>query len=106
MNAFFITAFFHTENPKNWNAFPHPASKQTIGDKFIDENQHRVLQIPSVVTRGDYNLLINPNHSDSAKVKIISAEKFPFSNASLGRIPGKKVFWQTGQKVLRDLSDS
>ena len=30
------------------------------------------------VTWGDYNLLINPNHSDFAKVKIITAERFPF----------------------------
>lgn len=64
--------------PRNWNTFPHPASTQTIGDKFINENKYCILQIPSAVTRGDYNLLINPNHSDFANIKIITAEKFPF----------------------------
>ena len=65
--------------PTDWNTFPHPASTQTPGDKFINENKHCVLQIPSVVTQGDYNLLINPNHSDFAKIKVITAEKFPFN---------------------------
>jgi RES domain-containing protein len=64
--------------PENWNAFPHPVSTQKIGDQFVNENKYGVLRIPSVVTRGDYNLLINPYHNDFKKIKIISAEKFPF----------------------------
>ena len=64
--------------PTNWNAFPHPVSTQVVGDKFIADNNYCVLQIPSVVTMGDYNLLINPYHSDFSKIKIIKIEKFPF----------------------------
>jgi RES domain-containing protein len=64
--------------PANWNTFPHPVSTQAIGDKFITDNKFCVLQIPSVVTQGDYNLLINPNHPDFAGIKIIAIENFPF----------------------------
>ena len=64
--------------PLNWNTFPHPASTQKIGDDFVNENKFCVLRIPSVVTQGDYNFLINPYHNDFKKVKIISVEKFPF----------------------------
>lgn len=64
--------------PTDWNDFPHPVSTQAIGDKFISENAYCVLQIPSAVTRGDYNLLINPRHSEFSKIKIIASEKFPF----------------------------
>ena len=64
--------------PIGWNAFPHPASTQAIGDKFVADNKYCVLQIPSAVTQGDYNLLINPYHSDFSKIKIIATEKFPF----------------------------
>ena len=67
-----------TDLPLNWNAFPHPISTQAIGDKFIIGNTHCILQIPSVVTQGGYNLLINPNHPDFARIKIIAVEKFPF----------------------------
>lgn len=64
--------------PADWNAFPHPNSTQAVGDKFISENKYCVLQIPSVVTSGDYNLLMNPHHSEFPKIKIIAIEKFPF----------------------------
>lgn len=64
--------------PLDWNMFPHSPSTQTIGDKFIADNKYCVLQVPSVVTQGDYNLLINPKHSDFKRIKIIAADKFPF----------------------------
>lgn len=64
--------------PADWNTFPHLVSTQIIGDKFIAENKYCILQIPSSVTQGDYNLLINPNHPDFAGIKITEIEKFPF----------------------------
>ncbi|MEO6637855.1 MAG: RES family NAD+ phosphorylase [Ginsengibacter sp.] len=66
--------------PVDWNTFPHPSTTQLIGDKFIADNKFCFLQIPSAVTQGDYNLLINPAHSEFRKIKIIKTEKFPFDN--------------------------
>lgn len=67
-----------TDLPADWNVFPHSISTQAVGDKFIADNHYCVLQIPSVVTQGDYNLLINPHHSEFPKIKILEIEKFPF----------------------------
>lgn len=64
--------------PEYWNAFPNPISTPAIGDRFVIENQYCILMMPSSVTQGDYNLLINPRHPDFAKIKIIGIEKFPF----------------------------
>lgn len=64
--------------PTNWNTFPHPSTTQSIGDQFVADNKFCVLQIPSAVTQGDYNLLINPCHPDVKQIKIIAIEKFPF----------------------------
>ena len=64
--------------PLDWNTFPHPTSTQSIGDKFVLENKNCILQVPSAVTKGDYNYLINPNHRDFSKIKIIQTHKFPF----------------------------
>lgn len=64
--------------PANWNEFPHPITTQSIGDKFVSDNNFCVLQIPSAVTQGDYNILINPNHTDFRKIEIVGLEKFPF----------------------------
>lgn len=67
-----------TDLPTGWNTFPHPSTTQAIGDQFIADNKYCVLQIPSAVTQGDYNLLINPNHPHFKKIKIIAMENFPF----------------------------
>jgi RES domain-containing protein len=64
--------------PEYWNIFPHPTVVQKIGDKFVADNKHCLLQVPSAVTKGDYNILINPRHADCAAIKIIDREKFPF----------------------------
>lgn len=64
--------------PIDWNVFPHPDSTQSVGDRFVAENDYCVLKIPSVVTQGDFNLLINPHHSEFSKIKIIDRRKFPF----------------------------
>ena len=66
------------ELPTDWNTFPYPSTTQVIGDRFIAENKYGVLQIPSAVTKGDFNLLINPNHPGFKKIKIMQTEKFPF----------------------------
>jgi RES domain-containing protein len=70
--------------PANWNTFPHPQSTQQIGDQFITENKYCVMQIPSVVTKGDYNLLINPKHPLFETIQIIEVEKFPFDSRVFG----------------------
>lgn len=62
----------------DWNTFPHPASTQGIGDRFVAENKSCLLQVPSAVTKGDYNYLINPKHKEFSRIKIIEKEKFPF----------------------------
>lgn len=66
------------ELPDDWNTFPHAKSTQNIGDNFILENKFVTLKVPSVVTKGDFNILINPHHKDFKKIKIKSFEPFLF----------------------------
>jgi RES domain-containing protein len=75
-----LTRLNQNDLPAHWNAFPHPQSTKKIGDSFVRENKYCVLQIPSAVTQGDFNLLINPHHSEFHRIKIISVDKFPFDN--------------------------
>jgi RES domain-containing protein len=65
-----------SELPTDWNTFPHPSSTQKTGDTFIAEGLYCVLKIPSVVTDGDYNYLLNPLHPDFVKIKIVEVKKF------------------------------
>lgn len=75
-----VAAITMKDLPANWNAFPHPASTRSIGDRFVAENKNAVLKIPSVVTRGDFNYLVNPKHPDFNRIRIMSTETFPFDH--------------------------
>lgn len=66
------------ELPEDWNLFPHPNATQKIGDRFVIENEFCLLKIPSVVTQGDYNVLINPKHPDFKRLSFVEIIKFPF----------------------------
>lgn len=67
-----------TKLPRGWNNFPYISATQAIGNKFIADGKHCVMQVPSAVTPGDHNFLINPHHDDFAKIRILKKEPFPF----------------------------
>ena len=64
--------------PKDWNSIPHSGKTQKLGDKFVRENKYAVIKVPSAVAQGDFNYIINSNHEDAKKVKIIKLESFVF----------------------------
>jgi RES domain-containing protein len=66
------------ELPPLWNVFPHAPSSQAVGDLFIRENKFCILQVPSAVTKGDHNFLVNPFHPEAKDLKIVETVKFPF----------------------------
>ncbi len=66
------------ELPKNWKTFPHSPMTQNWGDQFVERNEYLVMKVPSAVIQGEYNYLINPNHTDFKKVKIVGMEPFTF----------------------------
>lgn len=61
-----------------WNSFPHRRITQELGDRFIIEQQYAVMRVPSVVTQGDFNLLINPAHPLFKEISIVRKATFPF----------------------------
>jgi len=73
-----IEVFKIEDLPARWNTFPHDAGTQIFGDRFIRDNTHCLLQVPSVVTKGDFNILINPAHPEFKHIRIAKSDKFPF----------------------------
>jgi RES domain-containing protein len=64
--------------PKDWNSIPFLSSTQLIGDQFLKKNNALVLKVPSVVISDEFNYLINPQHPDFKKIKIIEKNRFVF----------------------------
>lgn len=60
--------------PPDWAAWPAPAATQAIGDRWIAESVSVALSVPSAVTPGERNLLLNPAHPEYAAVLVAAPE--------------------------------
>lgn len=66
--------------PEDWNAKPPALITQTIGDDFVNYNESAILKVPSSIVPQEFNYLINPNHSDATKIKVVSVTKMIFDS--------------------------
>ena len=78
-DGFPISILNEKDLPPHWNApiIYHPLTKK-MGDRFIRENKYALLKVPSAVTKGDFNFLINPFYERFQEIKIVAADRFPF----------------------------
>ena len=66
--------------PDDWSSKPPTLTTQTIGDDFVNYNDSAILKVPSSIVPQEFNYLINPNHPDSSKIKILSVSKMMFDS--------------------------
>lgn len=62
--------------PVNWK-FENGVTRG-IGDEWANRMESLWLPVPSVVIDGEWNMLINPLHSDIAQMKIVETKPFRF----------------------------
>lgn len=59
------------ELPAAWRQFsPYSATTQLIGTPWLAEAQSAVLKVPSAISEHEWNYLLNPTHSDFAKLRL------------------------------------
>lgn len=66
------------ELPEGWNSKPPILETQFIGDDFVKDKAAAVLKVPSSIVHQEFNYLINPNHPESEKIKVLSATPLQF----------------------------
>lgn len=66
--------------PKNWREYPAPDSLATMGNGWAKEGKSLLLRVPSAVIEDEFNILINPLHSDFKAVKITEVKKYFFDD--------------------------
>jgi RES domain-containing protein len=66
--------------PDNWDSKPPILETQFIGDDFVKDNEAAVLKVPSCIVNQEYNYLINPNHPDASRIKVISEMAMNFDS--------------------------
>lgn len=61
---------------EDWKAPKNLGLTQAIGDSFVREENAMALRVPNAIVEGDFNVLINPRHSDFKKIEIVSTVPF------------------------------
>ncbi|MDN3586279.1 RES family NAD+ phosphorylase [Pedobacter aquatilis] len=64
--------------PKNWKDYPAIPQLAKLGDAFAKQNEFLLLKVPSVLIEDEFNYLMNVNHPEVDKVKIIEVKPFMF----------------------------
>ena len=64
--------------PPNWRAEPPPSETKQIGTAWARNGATLLLSVPSIIIPGERNFLVNPRHSDFAKLTIGSPIPFGF----------------------------
>jgi RES domain-containing protein len=62
--------------PKGWDSPSVIAETQQVGDNWVANAESLILRVPSIVTTGESNYLINPQHPDFPKLSLKSPYKF------------------------------
>lgn len=73
-----MTGIHTMDLPPDWSMFPHSETTKRFGDNFILENRYCLLKVPSAVTKGDFNYLLNPRHPDFTRIRIVETSPFVF----------------------------
>ncbi len=62
--------------PKEWDSLAPGATSQVVGDTWVSDARSAVLAVPSVVTPGELNYLLNPSHADFGLITIDKPKPF------------------------------
>lgn len=73
-----IAALPEADLPERWNSVPHTDASQRLGDRWLAETSSVALRVPSVHSRSDANVLLNPSHRDFHRVRLIDSVPYRF----------------------------
>jgi len=64
--------------PRGWRDYPPPREVADLGTRWAKSKKSLLLRVPSAVVKQEYNILINPLHSDMGKVVLQRVEACEF----------------------------
>ncbi|MFT4929963.1 MAG: RES domain-containing protein [Phenylobacterium sp.] len=72
-----IQRYCEAELPQGWDTIPDGTVSRDFGTSWLQTDKSAVLQIPSSIVQGEYNLIINPAHLDVlAAIKTVDCRDF------------------------------
>lgn len=64
--------------PRGWDRWDSAVTARRVGNAFLRERKAGALLVPCIFLPAATNVVLNPNHPDFKKTKIISSEPFVF----------------------------
>jgi RES domain-containing protein len=64
--------------PTGWNSVPHSTISQDIGDAWLEQHRSAALQVPSIHSKTDCNVLVNPSHGNVVRVSVLDVRSYHF----------------------------
>jgi len=68
----------HATLPVHWYKTKNYPSCQRIGERWIQDGESLLLQVPSAIIRDESNILINPHHREFSKISVKNVIDFEF----------------------------
>src|SRR5699024_825376 len=62
--------------PKDWQRYPAPNTLADIGSQWLADRQSVGIKVPSVIIPNEWNMLLNPEHSDFSQLTVESVSSF------------------------------
>jgi RES domain-containing protein len=69
--------------PPNWWRVPPSSTTRKFGATWAKQARTPVLRVPSAVTRGEFNYVLNPRHPEFGQLQIGRAAPFTFDTRAL-----------------------
>lgn len=73
-----ITEIELSKLPKNWVAYPAPAILSEIAEEWVKKGKTIALKVPSCIIHSSHIFILNCNHPDYDKVKLLGIKNFYF----------------------------
>ncbi len=71
--------------PVDWRSYPAPVKLQLIGIEWLKCCSSAILKVPSAINPLEFNLLLNPLHPESKKLKVTDSLPFHFDPRMFGK---------------------
>ena len=75
-----LVATLHGALPTGWDDVPDSGAARPVGDSWLQGGSSLALEVPSLHSRSETNVLINPAHPDFARLVIGKVISFAFDN--------------------------
>lgn len=62
--------------PGNWRQYPATDSLADTGTQWLNSQNSLAIKVPSVIVPDEWNILLNPGHTDFEKISIKSVSPF------------------------------